>query len=82
MKPEQRRVSLTVEVAAWLGVFAVLLAHALASFEQIDQGLLYQSLNIAGSIAMGVVCYQKQAWPPLAINILWIGIAVMALLSQ
>ena len=81
MNDEAVRVSRTVEVAAWLGVAAVLLAHALVSFEHIEQGLLYQTLNIAGSIAMAVVCFQKHAWPPFAINVLWIGIAVMALLQ-
>lgn len=72
-----------IELIGWYGAFAVLLAYALASFGMIaTKGLPYQFLNLTGSFGIIVVSFRKKAYQPIALNIIWMLIALIAILSS
>jgi hypothetical protein len=69
------------EVFGWYGMSAILLAYFLVSFNIIaTTHFFYQILNVSGSLGIVVVSYQKRAYQPMALNIVWsmIGLAAMA----
>jgi hypothetical protein len=73
--------AMLIEILGWLGAAVLLVAYGLASY-----GLLsarsrgYQTLNILAGILLAVNANWHHAWPSTAVNIIWIGIAVGALL--
>ena len=75
--------AVTSELIGWYGAFAVLLAYALASFGAIaTKGTLYQILNLTGSFGIIVVSFRKKAYQPIVLNMIWMLIALIALLSS
>ena len=42
----------------------------------------YQLMNLFGALGIGVNVLYKQAWPAVVLEIVWAGIAVMALLRR
>lgn len=72
-----------IELIGWYGAFAVLLAYALASFGAIaTKGVLYQLLNLTGSFSIIVVSFRKKAYQPIVLNMIWMLIALIVLLSS
>jgi len=78
-KPEHPPIPLWVTAVGWYGVLAILGAYYLSSLDKIDQGGLYQTLNATGAVGLGVLCFKKRAWQPLALNLAWLAIACYAL---
>jgi hypothetical protein len=71
-----------VEAVGWLGVVAVLTAYALSSLGVASsQSLLCIGLNLSGAAAIAWVSYYKQNWQSVVLNIVWAGIALVALAS-
>ena len=73
---------LLVDIAGWGGSFCVLAAYGLLSLNKLtSKSKLYQSLNIAGSICLIVNTIYYYAYPSTFVNIVWLGIAVFALIN-
>jgi hypothetical protein len=70
-----------IEIWGWYGMCAVVTAYMLVSFEVIEPRLLYQILNITGSLGLIVVSFYKRAYQPAVLNIVWIAVAAGALIS-
>lgn len=68
------------EAVGWLGMSAILLAYALNSFGILSsESIVYQTINIIGSIGIGYISFKKKAYQPGVLNVLWTGIAAIAI---
>lgn len=73
--------SFLLESVGWLGASAIMLAYALNSFGLLAAGHLpYLLLNLFGSAGIVAVSLKKKAFQPAALNIVWLGIAGIAIL--
>lgn len=72
--------TLIINIIGWLGSAAVIAAYALVSTNRVDgDSLLYQFLNLIGSIFLIVNTAYLGALPSAFVNIMWVGIAAYAL---
>ena len=39
-------------------------------------------MNITGAVGVGLVCYKRKAWQPMALEVAWAGVGVSALASS
>lgn len=69
------------EIAGWIGMLFILTAYFLISFAYITpQDSSYQILNILGSLGIIYNTLKQKAYPSVALNVIWILIAITALL--
>jgi hypothetical protein len=75
-------VGLFMEVVGWIGAVLILGGYALLTAGKVTaKSVSYQAMNVvgaAGFIANGV---WHKAWPSAILNIIWVGIGVVALVS-
>lgn len=70
-------------ILGWLGTALVVWAYFLISFKKISaDNRNYQWLSLIGSIGLGVNVYYNQAWPALALEVVWGTIALAALAKK
>ena len=73
--------SLLMEVVGWIGAVLILAGYALLTAEKVtSKSISYQAMNVVGAtgfIANGV---WNGAWPSAVLNIIWVGIGVVALI--
>lgn len=75
--------SLAVEIIGWAGAAMILAAYLLLSAGRLAaQSLTYQGLNLVGAIAFVVNSGWNGAIPSAALNIVWAGIALFALVRM
>lgn len=68
------------QIFGWIGASLVILAYFLVSYKKVDGGSkIYQLMNLVGAVGVGVNAFYQQAWPPLAIQVVWGIIAILAL---
>lgn len=71
-----------VNILGWYGAFATLGAYFLVSFSILGpKDLPYQILNFTGAVGLATICYFKRTYQPLFVNIVWLTIALFALIS-
>ncbi len=69
-----------VTVLGWSGAAALLVAYALVSRQRVaGDGFTYQALNVYGAAAVSANSAVHRAWPSVGLNVMWIGIGVVAL---
>ncbi len=74
---------LLIDVGGWIGAIMILLAYFLVSTRRVHgASVRYQALNVVGSILVGANALYYRALPSFSINLVWIGIAVMALVTR
>lgn len=73
-------VPLWVEVIGWFGTLAVTGAYAALSMGWLDDGLAYHALNLTGAGGILAICVVRRAWQPAALNVVWAGVALVAIL--
>lgn len=72
-----------VDWLGWYGVAAILLAYGLISFKFLSvTDVRYQLLNITGSVGLIIEAYTRRDTQPIVLNIIWVGIGIVALLSS
>jgi hypothetical protein len=72
-------VDIAVEVVGWAGAALILLAYLLLSAGRLTgQSLGYQALNVLGAAGFIVNGWWHRALPSAVLNILWLGIGVLA----
>lgn len=47
-----------------------------------SHSILYQLMNLFGAIGLGINVFYQRAWPALAFEVLWILIAITALVRK
>jgi hypothetical protein len=69
-----------VELAGWTAALLILGSYSLLSFGKIQaRSPIYQWMNIVGALGFIINCTWNGAWPSVALNVVWMGIAVYAL---
>jgi hypothetical protein len=69
-----------VSMAGWAAALLILSAYALLSIGKIQaRSSLYQGMNIAGAVGFIINCAWNNAWPSVALNVVWLGIGFYAL---
>jgi hypothetical protein len=72
--------SLFIEALGWAGALAVLCAYGLVSRGQVlPRSISYQALNIGGALGLLINSWWNGAIPSAVVNLIWIGIGVVAL---
>lgn len=73
---------LIIEIIGWYGAAAIVSAYFLLSFDLIRAGsIIYQTLNFTGAIGIVLISLYEKAYQPVALNLIWTIIAVIALLK-
>jgi hypothetical protein len=69
-----------VSVAGWTAAVLILAAYGLLSFGKIQaRSWIYQVMNIMGAAGFIINCAYNNAWPSVALNVVWMVIAFYAL---
>ena len=69
-----------IEIIGWYGTSAILVAYFLVSMSLVQpSGIVYQMLNITGAAGLIIETWKKKDLQPLALNVVWIIIAIVAL---
>lgn len=69
-----------VEVAGWTGAALILVAYYLLSHNKLQgQSFAYQWMNLFGAAGLIINSGYHGAIPSLAVNLIWLGIAGIAL---
>ena len=73
-------IELAVEAAGWIGAGLILLAYLLLSMGKVTgQSRLYQWMNVVGAAGFIANSGWNGAWPSAILNVIWVGIGVVAL---
>lgn len=72
--------AMLIEIAGWLGAAILLAAYGLVSYGVLGaRSGPYQMLNTLSGVLLAVNTSWHHAWPSAVVNIIWIVIAVGAL---
>lgn len=67
------------EVFGWVGAALLLIGYMLVSFSVIPgNGILYQLINLVGSLGILAIALYKRDWQPGILNLVWAAIAFVA----
>lgn len=69
------------DILGWTGMILVLLAYALLSINKIENGKLYQILNLVAAILMAIGLYPTKAWFSFALQIVWALVAIISIIK-
>ena len=71
-----------IDVIGWIGAIALLIAYGLISAGRMkSDGKKYQALNLVGGAGLIVNSTWYGAYPSTFVNVVWVGIAVVALIG-
>ena len=71
-----------ISFLGWYGLVAVVGAYILVSFSLVPPtNLLYQLLNLTGSIGITIETYYKKDYQPFWLNLIWALIALVAMIN-
>jgi len=74
--------STAMEIIGWIGSFGILLAYGLNSYQKIrSDSRTFLLLNLAGGLLLVVYTFYKDAFANTFLNIVWVIIAVVALMK-
>jgi hypothetical protein len=74
---------IVVGAVGWTGTGLLLIAYGLLTAGRISAaGWGYQTLNLAGGVALMVNTAYYSAWPSAALNLAWFGIGVIGLIRS
>lgn len=75
--------NLLVDVLGWAGTAALLIAYIMVSSKKLEgDSVVYQLLNLGGSGLLIINSFFYGAFPSVGVNVVWIGIAILALLKK
>jgi hypothetical protein len=66
----------------WYGAVAIVAAYALVSFSVISpNSLWYQLLNGSGALGIVLVSFERRAYQPAFLNVVWLVVALAAIVK-
>jgi hypothetical protein len=72
-----------IEWLGWYGVVAIVSAYALVSFSVLpSNSVWYQLLNGTGAIGIVIESWNKRAYQPAVLNVIWTVIAVISMVRM
>ncbi|MDO8572135.1 MAG: hypothetical protein Q7R79_05640 [bacterium] len=70
-----------IELIGWAGSISMIIAYFLLSIEKMSsERIPYHCINFFGAIGVGIMVYDKEAWPALVLEIVWAFIAASSIL--
>lgn len=73
---------IAVEIAGWIAAVLILSAYGLLSAGKLTgKSVTYQLMNIVGAIGFVINTGYNGAIPSAALNVIWVGIGVWALVK-
>lgn len=74
---------LIIDIIGWIGSVLVVVSYASVSYDKIKLSrLMYQLFNTAGSLCLIVNTVYYHAFPSATVNVIWLGIALVALVKM
>ncbi|MDX1535546.1 MAG: hypothetical protein R3346_02185 [Candidatus Spechtbacterales bacterium] len=68
------------QTMGWIGTFLIVLAYYLVSTKKVSgDSKKYQLINLLGAIGVGANVFYQEAWPALALQLVWGVIAIVSL---
>lgn len=68
---------LAVDIMGWIGGALVVLAYFMISAGKTTaKSVVFQSLNLIGSIFLLILTYVHKAYPSAVVNLIWVAIAL------
>ncbi len=72
---------IAIQTSGWVGTILIVLAYFLVSRQFLAaKSRVYQLMNLFGAIGVGVNVFNQEAWPALALQIIWAIIAIISLI--
>ena len=72
---------LWMEIVGWIGGGLILAGYFMLSAGKLDaKSRTYQWLNVIGALGFIANSSWNGAWPSAALNVIWVGIGVVALM--
>lgn len=68
-------------ILGWIGMVLVLLAYLLLSTNKINNGIIYQILNLIASTLMAIGLFPTKAWFSFSLQVIWGIIAIVTLIK-
>lgn len=69
------------DILGWIGMILVLVAYGLLSTNKVENGKLYQMLNLIAAIFMAIGLFPTKAWFSFTLQVIWALIAVVAIIK-
>ena len=69
------------DIVGWIGMILVVVAYALLSANKIENGKLYQMINLVASILMAIGLFPTKAWFSFTLQIVWALIAIISMIK-
>ena len=69
------------DILGWIGMVLVLVAYALLSTNKINNGKLYQIINLIAAVFMAIGLLPKNAWFSFALQVVWGIIAIISIIK-
>lgn len=69
------------DLLGWIGMVLVLVAYALLSTNKINNGKVYQVINLVAAVLMAIGLFPKKAWFSFALQIAWGIIAIISMIK-
>lgn len=70
---------LWLEIYGWYGTAAILGAYFALSHGLLEEGPVYQVLNVTGAVGVGLVCLRRRAWSAMTLEFVWALVGISAL---
>ena len=69
------------DILGWIGMILVLVAYGLLSTNKVENGKLYQILNLIAATFMAIGLFPTKAWFSFTLQVIWALIAVVAIIK-
>ncbi len=75
--------TLLVNIIGWIGAVTLLAAYVLVSTRKVaGNSVAYQLMNLGGSIFLIINTLHFGAYPSVAVNVVWVCIAIIILIRR
>lgn len=69
------------DILCCIGMIIVLIAYDLLSTNKIENGKLYQTLNLIAATFMAIGLFPTKAWFSFTLQVIWALIAIIAIIK-
>lgn len=69
------------DILGWIGMILVLVAYVLLSTNKIENGKLYQILNLLAAICMAIGLFPTRAWFSFTLQVVWALVAIVSIIK-
>ena len=69
------------DILGWIGMILVLVAYGLLSTNKVENGKLYQMLNLIAATFMAIGLFPTKAWFSFTLQVIWALIAIVAIIK-